>query len=214
VAIQTNFIDELFPSIQIEVNNASEVQLPLSVLDIINLCGGIPSPDITNARVLITATYVTALSVKITTDQYEVARNMDFEIGRIDNNFMEAYEKGQHIGTNLFLNQVQTARQHGFRKIHVTAMGREDELDWDGYYFWANLGFENTDIIEYQNWAADMGREEPTLSELMQTQAGRYLWKKTGFTWIGNFYLADEHPCMAYLKKHLQRNGIDFPFGE
>jgi hypothetical protein len=95
VALQTNFIDELFPSIHIELINALEEQLPLTIRDIINLCGGMPAPDITNARVIITPTYASALSVKINTDQYEVARNMDFEIGRIDNNYMHVEEKGE-----------------------------------------------------------------------------------------------------------------------
>src|ERR1700722_1917317 len=117
VAIQTNYIDELFPSIHIELQNAFEEQLPLSVRDIINLCGGMPAPNITNARVIITPTYGSALNVKIKTDQYEVARNMDFEIGRIDNNYMHVEEKGKVIETHLFLNQAQAAQKHGFRSL-------------------------------------------------------------------------------------------------
>jgi hypothetical protein len=75
---------------------------------------------------------------------------MDFEIARIDNNYMYVHEKREGLGTNLFLTQVHTALKHGFRKIHLTAMGPEDGLDWKGYYFWAILGFENTDIAEYE----------------------------------------------------------------
>ena len=55
-----------------------------------------------------------------------------------------------------------------------------------------------------------MGRKEATLSELMQSESGRQLWKKTGFTWIGNFFLADGHPCLDYLRKHLRRKKINF----
>ncbi len=88
-------------------------------------------------------------------------------------------------------------------------MGPEDGLDWGGYYFWAKLGFENTDIGEYKAWAAEMGRKEPTLSELMQTKIGRELWKNTGFTWVGNFHLAKDHPCSGYLQKYLQRKKIN-----
>lgn len=157
----------------------------------------------------ITPTYSTALSVQITSDQYEVARNMDFEIRRIDNNYMYVHEKGQRLGTNLFLTQVHTALKYQFRKIHLTAMGPEDGLNWNGYYFWAVLGFENTDIAEYQVWASTMGRAETTLSELVQTESGRTIWKETGFTWIGNFYLAKGHPCMKYLLQYLRRKNID-----
>ena len=210
VAIQTNYIDELFPSIHIELQNAFEEQLPLSVRDIINLCGGMPAPNITNARVIITPTYGSALNVKIKTDQYEVARNMDFEIGRIDNNYMHVEEKGKGIGTHLFLNQVQAALQHGFRRLYMVAFAPSDDLAWYGYYFWANLGFENADIDEYRDWAAAMGRKEATLSELMQSESGRELWKNTGITWIGNFYLTKGHRCFDYLQMHLQRKKIDF----
>jgi hypothetical protein len=214
VSIQTNFIDERFPSIRIELNNASKGKLPVAILDIINLCGGIPSPDITNVHVNITPTYASSLSVKINADQYEVARNMDFEIGRIDNNYMHVKDKGKGIGTNLFLNQVRTARKLGFKKLYMVAFAPSDELAWYGYYFWANLGFQNTDVDDYLNWANAMGRKEPTLSELMQSESGRELWKNTGFTWIGNFYLAKGHPCLEYLRMHLQRKKIDFSLGE
>jgi hypothetical protein len=63
---------------------------------------------------------------------------------------------------------------------------------------------------EYHAWAIEMQREEPTLSELMQTAEGRELWKKTGISWIGEFFLAKDHPCNHYLELHLKRKGIDF----
>jgi hypothetical protein len=207
-----NFIDHVFPHIHIETKNAQPVleRHGCSLRDAIDLCGGIPTSYITNIRVKIHSTYSTALCVQVVTDQYEVARNMDFEIGRIDNNYMYVEQKGQGIGTSLFLTQIRTARKFNFKKIHVTAMGPEDGLDWRGYYFWANLGFENTDIKEYKAWAAEMDRKEPTLSELVQTKAGRELWKNTGFTWIGNFHLAKDHPCSDYLQKYLKRKNLNF----
>jgi hypothetical protein len=216
MSIQTNFINQVYSEIHIDLTNSSSVlsNLHITDRDMINLCGGVPLPNITNIRVVIAATYSSALSVKIFTDQYEVVRNMDFEIKRIDNNFIYVKNKRKGIGINQFLNQLQTARKYGFEKLHAVAMGPEDDLDWDGYFFWAKLGFENTDTDEYKAWAAAMGRKEPTLSELMQTETGRDLWKKTGFTWIGAFYLADDHSCMAYLRKYLKRKGIDFTFDE
>jgi hypothetical protein len=212
VAIRTNYIENVFPHILIEQKHVQPIldNYGFTVRDIINLCGGVPAPHISNIRVTIAATYSSALSVQICTDQYEVARNMDFEIARIDNNYMYVHEKRQGIGTNLFLTQAYTALKHGFRKIHLTAMGPEDGLDWKGYYFWAVIGFENTDIAEYQAWVAAMGRTEPTLSELVQTPTGRTLWKESGFTWIGDFHLTKGHPCMTYLQRYLRRKRIDF----
>jgi hypothetical protein len=178
--------------------------------DIVNLCGGIPGPDITSIRVQITATYTSALAVKIVTNQYEVTRRIDFEIGRINNDFMLVHHRGLGTGTNLFLTQVQTARRFHFRQLHVNAIAPDEELDWTGYYFWAELGYENKDVEEYLAWAAERNRTEKTLSELVQSEAGRKLWRKDGFSWIGNFYLAESHTCMGYLKRHLERKGIDF----
>ena len=212
VPLQINYLDTFSPAIQIELNNASSVlgQYNISPFDIINLCGGVPAPDITSIYVQLHATYASALSVRIVTDQYEVTRRMDFSIGRINNDFMLVHQRGHGLGTNLFLTQVQTARQFHFRQLHVNAIAPDDELDWTGYYFWAELGYENKDVEEYQAWATERGRTEPTLSELVQSDSGRQLWRHEGFAWIGNFYLTDEHPCMTYLRRHLERKGIDF----
>lgn len=210
--IQTNYIDELANTIYFELNDAEPVvdQYHLSRYDIVNLCGGIPAPTITSIRVIMHATYTSAISVRVFSDQYEVVRNMDFQIGRIDNNHMVVAQPGQGLGTNLFLTQVRSARDHHFKRLHMTALTPDDERNWTGYYFWAELGYENTDTDEFHAWAVEMGRDELTLSELVQSASGRQLWRQTGFTWIGNFYLTDDHPCMAYLLQHLQRQGIDF----
>ncbi|MBS1665518.1 MAG: hypothetical protein JST68_31040 [Bacteroidetes bacterium] len=210
--IQTNYIDELVHTINFEINDAAPVlaQYHLSPYDIVNLCGGIPAPYITSIRVIMHATYNSALSVQISSDQYEVVRNIDFQIGRIDNNHMVVVHPGEGLGTNLFLTQVKTARRFRFKKLHMTALIPDGERNWTGYYFWAELGYENTDIEEFHAWAAEMGREELTLSELVQSESGRRLWRQSGFIWIGNFYLNDDHACTGYLRQHLKRKGIDF----
>ena len=141
---------------------------------------------------------------------------MDFKLKQIDNNIMVVSNdsKGKHIGTNLFLNQVLAARAHDFEKLHTIAIAPSKYDDegtaWYGYYFWANLGFQNVETNEYRTWAAEMKRKEPTLSELMQTDEGRELWKNTGISWIGEFFLAKDHPCYKYLKLHLKRKRIEF----
>jgi len=209
--LQTNFIGDVLPSIHFELIGIPEDALPVTATELLNLCGGIPSSSITNINVRIHATYASAFTVKILTDQYEAVRSMDFSIGRIDNNYLYVTERRQGIGTNLFLNQLQAARKKGFKRIHVTAMAPYDEdTAWAGYYFWANLGFENADIDEFVAWAEEMGRTEPTLNALMLSEEGRYLWKTTGFTWIGDFYIIDGHNCFKYLNAYLQRKNIEF----
>ncbi len=214
--MQTNFIDDLYPLISFELTNAYTVleQYNISARDIVNLCGGIPSPHITNIHVVLSSQYASALCIEINTDQYELVRRLDFDIRKIDNTYMYVHNKGQGIGTNLFLTQVQTARNYHFEKLHTTAMAPIEDEKWNGYYFWAHLGFENTETTEYRAWAAKMGRQESTLSELVQTQEGRDLWNKNGYPWIGDFYLATGHPCAIYLQNHLERKGIDYKVDE
>src|SRR5260370_41630218 len=90
VGIQTNYIDEVYHNICFELKDAGATleHYGLPDREIGNLCAGIPSPNITNIRVVITATYTSALCVQVITDQYEVSRNMDFDIWRIDTNYM------------------------------------------------------------------------------------------------------------------------------
>lgn len=208
----TNFIDDILPHAKLSFHGIQEEALPVPVKSLLNLSGGIPSPDITGLRVEIFATFSSAFTIKIYCDQYQASRNLDFSIGRIDNNYLFVNAQGQGTGTRLFLNQIQAAREMGFRRIHVTAMApSEDEPDWNGYYFWACLGFHNAEDEEFLEWAQAMGRNEPTLSALMQTEEGRALWKATGYTWIGDFFLIEDYYCIACLKEHLNRKGIDFP---
>jgi hypothetical protein len=213
VEARTNYIDEKYDLIKPQIEDMAGVlrKYNLFVIDVVNLCGGMPSPDITDFQIRISSQYSDAITVEITTNLYEVVRAIDFQTGRIDNNFMLVYERGKTIGTNLFLNQLLTARKLGFQKFHTVAMApnSSDDTDWLGYYFWANLGFENSDIDEFKEWAITMGRKEESLSELVQTEEGREVWKKNGFTWVGNFYIEIGHPCWGYLKKHLERKGIE-----
>jgi len=124
--------------------------------DILNLCGGIPSADITNIHVDIQPCYGSAVAVTVRCDQYEVVRTMDFDFGLIDNQFMVVREadRGKHIGTHLFLNQRRAARQFHFPRLRTIARAPDssdenDETDWYGYVFWANIGYENREPAEF-----------------------------------------------------------------
>jgi hypothetical protein len=147
VPVQTNYIEALYHQIEFKIADPHSVlkQYNVTQKDIVNLCGGIPLPNITN------------IQIAIAPSKYD-----------------------------------------------------DEGTAWYGYYFWANLGFQNVEINEYREWAAEMKRKEPTLSELMQTDEGRELWKNIGISWIGEFFLAEGHPCYKYLRLHLKRKGIEF----
>ena len=216
--MQTNFVEAVYDQIQWTIEDSDSVMLKYNATDkdILNLCGGIPLPDISNIRVQIYPQYPAALVVTVNTDQYEVIRLIDFEVKLIDNHFMVVAEtaRGKHIGTNLFLNQREAAQTWKFRKLRTIARAPvidEDnrETDWYGYVFWANMGYANREPEEYARWAEKMNRTEPSLNELMQTEDGRQIWELYGTTWVGEFFLAKGHACSRYLKMYLKRKGID-----
>lgn len=207
---KTNFIEELHNLIYSNINDPFKVMNThgMTVIDIVNLCGGIPSMKIKVFNIDISSQYKGAISVGIKTNLYELTRSIDFDTNRIDNNYMLVYDRGNGVGTSLFLNQYHAARKLAFNKLHTTALAPSADTKWYGYYFWANLGFENSDYEEYRDWTKIFDRKEETLSELVQTEEGRRVWKQYGFTWIGDFYLADNHKCSGYLMQHLKRKRI------
>jgi hypothetical protein len=58
-------------------------------------------------------------------------------------------------------------------------------------------------VEEFNRWAVERNRPETTLNELMQTEGGRTLWKKEGFSWIGEFLFEEGNSCYAYLNPYL-----------
>lgn len=216
---QTNFIDEVFGQIEFIIDDTQGImnQFGLTSATVLNLCGGIPLATITSIRVHISSQYAGALTVHVITDQYEVIRSIDFDLRRIDNRSMvvDKEERGNGIGTNLFLNQIQTARQLQFIKLQTFTRAPsthdDEDQDWQGYYFWANLGFLNIETEEFTQWCVARTLGEITLNELMQTEDGRALWKQQGYAWIGEFILENGHTCSAYLNLYLQRKEIDWP---
>src|ERR1700730_2852181 len=83
--------------------------------DLINLCGGWPSPQIRSFTCFIKSVSSETLNINIETDLYKVERRINFESGLISNILMEVFESGKGIGTRLFCNQVREARRKGFR---------------------------------------------------------------------------------------------------
>ena len=85
------------------------------------------------------------------------------------------YDKGQRIGTGLFLNQVFFARQFDFIQLSTTALEWDGEERWDGYYRWARLGYQMTDRNDLKDFA-DLVRYFPrpvaNVGELVLSENG------------------------------------------
>ncbi len=186
----------------------------LTINDLINLCGGIPSREITECRIEIIAGTKDIVHIKVFTDLYEVVRSIDFEYGLIDNHFMLVYRKGESIGTRLFLNQVKAAIKRRFIKLKTTAFApsQYEDTAWLGYYFWGRVGYKMLpdEQVEFQKWIKEFGRSESSLQELLLTKDGCELWIKYGYTWIGEFYLNGKGNCLYYLTRYLRSKNISF----
>jgi hypothetical protein len=64
----------------------------LSVTDMINLSGGIPSENITDLEIKLLSKSAGVMSVQINTNFYQTNRVIDFELGIINNSFMHVLE--------------------------------------------------------------------------------------------------------------------------
>lgn len=212
---EINFIETLNCTINYDVRDGHGVLQRYAVdqENILLLCGGIPSRDLLFVTVVITSISENALTVSVDTNLYYVFRTINFESGRISNDKMRVYDKGQYIGTSLFLNQVFFARQFGFIKLSTTALEWDGQERWDGYYLWARLGYQMTNRNDLEDFA-DLVRYFPrpvtNIGELVLTEDGYTFWKNQGFTWTGEFLLADDSPSMNHLRRYLALKQIDF----
>ena len=180
--------------------------------DLINLCGGWPSPHIRSFTCLIKSVSAETLNIKIETDLYKVERRINFESGLISNVLMEVFESGKGIGTRLFCIQVKEARKKGFRKMTTIAVSPDGISDWVGYYCWARLGYQMhpSDHEEFMEMMNSLHRPETNIQELLETGSGREIWRRDGFTWQGEFYLQDTSQNMTYLKTYLCEKNKDY----
>jgi hypothetical protein len=210
-----NYISDTDCTITYDVRDSHGVMSRYNITsqDLLEICGGIPDRNQLFANVTITSSSDHAVTVCVASDLYFVFRTINFSLKIIFNDKMFVYQKEQHIGTSLFLNQVAFARKLGFVKLKVTAIDYDGTERVDGYYRWARLGYQMTDRNDLEDFAEQMrslSRPEQTLSELILSEDGYRLWKLIGQTWTGEFRLADNSPSMLHLRKYLKLKGIDF----
>jgi len=137
MAIETNFIGVIECAIAWEVRDNHYVLDRYSITreDVLQLCGGIPAREVLFVNVEITSSTAYTVTVNVQTDLYRVFRTINFDSKELFNDKMRVFNKEQHIGTSLFLNQVAYARQLGFIRLSTTA------LEWDGIERWDGLPF-------------------------------------------------------------------------
>lgn len=140
--IQTNFIEELFDRVKIDSNGHSIEEIysaSLTDKDIIDLCGGIPSNQITSITIEIQCNKSGIFDVLIFSDFYYVSRILNFNEKVIYNSSLTVYEdyRGQGLGRNLLVNQIISARNFGFNLLNANASAGR----MNGFYTWGRLGY-------------------------------------------------------------------------
>lgn len=184
----------------------------LDPIDILNLSGGIPTDDFLSFVFVIKSTSDHSLTTYIITEQFKVKRTIFFSFNYIQNDFMIVETKGRGIGTCLFVNQVIESRKQGFSNFEVHAAGGVSMPgDWDGYYFWAKIGYMMFDADEqsFHLWQKRFNTNHTNLNELVKDAKDLQTWKDNGFDWEGYFDLQDGSQSMTYLIEYLNKRSMN-----
>lgn len=72
-------------------------------IDILNLCGGVPTNYLLTLELIIKSVSPDAIDVTIKNPVYYLERRIDFSLGLKANNVMYVFDKGKHVGLPLFL---------------------------------------------------------------------------------------------------------------
>lgn len=214
MAESRNYIDENNVEITTEIEDAENVisALGLSVKELINLAGGIPSDKIKELHLKAVSSSENVIEIYVTTNLYEVVRILNFEMLYINNTHMYVFDQQNEIGTKLFCNQVIASKERGFKVIYTTAMGKEDGDNWTGYYAWGRLGYKMIlgDEDRFINTMVAANRKERDIWELLSYSDGRAFWLENGFTWMGEFLLDNDSPAINQLRNYLKEKGKAF----
>lgn len=216
--LQTNFIESLKKKIEHNLTkndyeNMKDVT-DLNHTQLVNLTGGVPSPNITNLKHSVS--FIERAGIihsSIYSDQYRIQRDIHYDDKWIYNALMRVHDQGKGIGLNLFLNQVKEARQSGFKYLKVSAEGSYSIKDeWNGYVTWARFGYvmSKESQLMFKSLMKANSRKEKTVFELVSTKEGLDFWEKNGNSWSGEFDLKENSQAMKNLKEYLNKRSIIF----
>jgi hypothetical protein len=181
---------------------------------IANLCGGIPMKQLRAISLETISTSKSTIEVILITEAFHVCRTIDFNLARIYNKYMRVFVPGQNIGKMLFMNQIKAAMALRFKVITTYAQGKTNNNDdWEGYVFWAKIGFQMTDIDDINDFESLMKyyhQRDLALGDLVLTEKGCDFWRREGFSWHGKFYLWQGSESMKQLKKYLQAKDMQW----
>jgi hypothetical protein len=208
-----NFIDDVFNIIDFIVKDNHKV-LEIQACDLkelVNLCGGIPVPELHDVKVTAESVSKSAINVVVNCSLFTVSRRIDFGLKRIYNANMRVFNPGNDIGKTLFINQMKAASGRNFNSLTTYAQGNIGDEQWEGYVFWAKIGFIMTDwddIEDFEDMMRYYPKPELTLGELVLDEKGCDFWRRDGFGWRGKFLLWDDSESMKQLRNYLDLKGL------
>lgn len=144
-------------------------------------------------------------------------RTFDVANKKVHNNLLFIGNDAGVSGTEVFGHQVKTLQSLGYKSITTVAAG-EKGSDFNGYYTWLRFGYEplnNSPDLMYSQ-GVKIYKKNPTLyspdgtiTGLMQTAAGRELWKEYGQEFYGRFDLTkgsySDRTFRAYYKQKTRK---------
>lgn len=116
--------------------------------------------------------------------------------------------QGQGLGTEIFNNQIQAAQRGGIAYFETTAEGSASDKHFNGYYTWARLGY---DAELSESFKHDLPAElsgATSISDLMQSAAGRSYWRENGSTFDGVFDLQQGSLSTTVFNQYMTEKGL------
>jgi hypothetical protein len=213
---RVNFIDEVTISENINDRYGLLNIHLLNPTKVINLCGGVPAPNLDKLDLYIESSCSDSIDVEINTSLYSSSNTIFLNDRFITNNSFIIHKhklRRAGVGTRRIINQVVTAKKLGFLKIETYARGGIDNShhhQYNGHYTWARLGFDmvEDDVFRFRATMIEWMRPEKTIHELLSSEGGKKKWKYEGHGWSGYFDLTTNSPCLKRLEKYLIEKGI------
>ena len=148
-----------------------------------------------------------AITVQIESPKFYAMRTIRSKEEIHNDSFsVDKEHRGQGLGTRVFANQVQGAREEGFEKI-TTMAARSSNMN--GYYTWARLGYDGDFVghSEKEKIKSSPVPKATKVSQLMKTPEGRSWWKDKGWSKSMTFDLQDDSLSLQRLRHYLKVEG-------
>lgn len=200
-----NRAPDLIDTIAISWDAGSVEPAPISNLELLNLCGGIPFTHTEEVFLKIQKSTSAIYDVSVRCASFYADRIINLEERTIFNSSLRVADPGRGMGTNLLFNQIRASRRLGFQRLNVVALSNEG---YNGHDHWGRVGFipHESEMEAINKWCINRGLEFPgSIHQLLENTYARKLWQANGLTWYGEFRLNNGSSSMEIFKRKLEQ---------